>query len=142
MERPTKVFGSSLDGSPLISDDENEEGDDGNTPLPDGYNPSNTDCICARGKAYWSHPGNQKYRELIAAATPRYSETTNKLEKTLIVSEIVEAVHKSGGKFIKKARKGGPFVIVSEVFAREKVRYTLLTWSCDSYIHVSTLFLT
>lgn len=120
------VFGSHINNhSPLISDDEGEE-DDGNTPLPDGYKPSSNDVVCARGKAYWEHDGNKKYRELIDAATPRYSETTNKLEKTLIVSEIVQAVHKLDGKFIKKAKKGGPFVIVSEVFAREKVRVWLL----------------
>lgn len=123
--------------SPVISDDENESGcgagdgdADGNTPLPDGYTPSSSDCICARGKAYWDHPGNQRYRDLITAATPQYAETTNKLEKTLIVSEIVEAIHKAGGKFIKKIKKGGPFVVVSEVFAREKVRFELLLWRC------------
>ena len=77
--------------------------------------------VCARGKAYWDHPGNQKYRDLITAATPNYAETSNKLEKTLIVSEIVQSVHEANGKFVKKLRKGGPFVIVSEVFAREKV---------------------
>jgi hypothetical protein len=59
---------------------------------------------------------------LISSATPKYSETANKLEKTLIVSEIVQAIHEANGKFIKKLKKGGPFVIVSEVFAREKVR--------------------
>ncbi|KAG7367363.1 hypothetical protein IV203_030034 [Nitzschia inconspicua] len=125
MELPTILYGSQFSGnSSVISDDETEEMD-GNTPLPARYKPSTSDCICARGKAYWDHPGNQKYRELIAAATPKYSETTNKLEKTLIVSEIVEAVHRAGGKFIKKVKKGGPFVIVSEVFAREKVGQSL-----------------
>lgn len=100
--------------------DENDD-NDGNTPLPDGYKPAPEDVICARGKASWDHPGNQRYRELISAATPRYSETANKLEKTLIVSEIAQSIHESNGKFIKKLKKGGPFVIVSEVFAREKV---------------------
>jgi hypothetical protein len=106
---------------PLISDDENDD-NEGNIPLPDGYKPAPQDVICARGKAYWDHPGNQRYRELISSATPKYSETANKLEKTLIVSEIVQAIHEANGKFIKKLKKGGPFVIVSEVFAREKVR--------------------
>ena len=116
------VYGSEIRQSPLISDDENyDDGADGNTPLPDDYEPSPADIICARGKAYWDHVGNERYRKLIADATPKYSQTSNKLEKTMIVSEIVQAVHKTNGKFIKRLKKGGPFVIVSEVFAREKV---------------------
>jgi hypothetical protein len=120
---------SEIDQSALISSDEEEEEEseeaDRNTPLPDGYQPSSQDVICARGKAYWCHQGNKRYRELIAAATPRYSETMNKLEKTMIVTEIVDAIHKLEGKFIKKVKKGGPFVVVSELFAREKVGQSL-----------------
>jgi hypothetical protein len=122
------VFGSQLDQCSLVSsDEEDEESDevDGNTPLPDGYQPSSHDVICARGKAFWCHDGNKRYRDLIAAATPRYSKTSNKQEKTMIVTEIVEAVHQLGGKFIKKVKKCGPFVVVSEVFAREKVGQSL-----------------
>jgi hypothetical protein len=121
------AVGSQIDQSSLISSDEEEESDDVdcNTSLPGGYQPSSQDVICARGKAFWCHDGNKRYRDLIAAATPRYSETTNKQEKTMIVTEIIEAVHKLEGKFIKKVKKGGPFVVVSEVFAREKVGQSL-----------------
>lgn len=94
--------------------------------LPSDYTPSETDVVCARGKAYWEHTGNRRYRHLIQKATERYSSSTNnKLEKTLIVSEIVNAVHSVRGKFIKKEGKGGPWVEVDEVFAREKVGQSL-----------------
>jgi hypothetical protein len=65
------------------------------------------------------------YRKYIAKATEKYSSTTNKLEKTCIVSDIVEVIHKREGKFVKKERKGGPWVEVDEVFAREKVGQSL-----------------
>jgi hypothetical protein len=93
--------------------------------LPSGYRPSDADVVCARGRAYWDHKGNRRYRELIAKATQKYSSSSNKLEKTLIVSEVVEAVHNVNGKFIKKEKKGGPWVEVDEVFAREKVGQSL-----------------
>jgi hypothetical protein len=102
-------------------EDENG-GSRGDIPLPAGYVPSPQDVACARGKAYWDHEGNQRYRELIIKAIPKYSTTYNKLEKTLIVSEVVQAIHKLHGNFIKKVNKGGAWVIVDEVFAREKVR--------------------
>jgi hypothetical protein len=106
---------SSLSSSSIHSHDED-------IPLPLDYVPSPSDVICARGRAYWEHPGNITYRRLIQNATPRYSQTNTKLERTLVVTEIVRAIEKDGGKFIKKVKKGGPWVIVDEVFAREKVR--------------------
>jgi len=93
--------------------------------LPDDFSPGPNDVVCARGKSYWDHAGNQKYRALIAGCTEKYSATSNKLEKTLIVSEIVDSVHKRKGKFVKKVKKGGPWVEVDEVFAREKVGQSL-----------------
>lgn len=93
--------------------------------LPSEYAPSDSDVVCARGKAYWDHEGNRRYRLLIAQATQKYSTSNNKLEKTRIVSEIVEAVRKSKGKFVKKVKARGPWVQVDDVFAREKVGQSL-----------------
>jgi hypothetical protein len=101
------------------------EDDDEVRRLPSDYAPSDADVVCARGKAYWDHTGNRRYRQLIGKATEKYSSSSNKLEKTLIVSEIVNAVHRLKGKFIKKEKKGGPWVEVDEVFAREKVGQSL-----------------
>jgi hypothetical protein len=53
---------------------------------------------------------------MIAQATKKYSSSTNKFEKSLIVSEIVEAIHKRNGRFVKKEGKGGPWVEVDIVF--------------------------
>jgi hypothetical protein len=66
------------------------------------------------------------YRGMIAQATKKYSCSSNKFEKSLIVTEIVEAVlHKRNGRFVKKEGKGGPWVEVDIVFCREKVGQSL-----------------
>jgi exonuclease VII large subunit len=101
--------------------------------LPEDFCPGETDVVCARGKSYWEHTGNKMYRALIAGATERYSATSNKLEKTMIVSEIVNAVHKQQGMFVKKEKKGGPWVEVDEVFAREKIGQSLRDGLHDKY---------
>lgn len=101
--------------------------------LPEDFVPGEVDVVCARGKSYWEHPGNKMYRALIAGATERYSTTTNKLEKTMIVSEIVNAIHKRQGMFVKKEKKGGPWVEVDEVFAREKIGQSLRDGLHDKY---------
>eukprot|EP00980_Cylindrotheca_fusiformis_P000082 scaffold19_cov114-Cylindrotheca_fusiformis.AAC.29 len=101
--------------------------------LPEDFVAGSTDVVCARGKSYWDHPGNKLYRSLIAAATERYAATTNKLEKTMIVSEIVQAIHRRKGMFVKKEKKGGPWVEVDEVFAREKIGQSLRDGLHDKY---------
>jgi len=111
----------------------NEDEDRDISQLPPDFVPGPHDVVCARGKSYWDHEGNKKYRALIGSATEKYSASTNKLEKTLIVSEIVQSVHQQKGRFVKKERKGGPWVIVDEVFAREKVGQSLRDGLHDKY---------
>lgn len=87
--------------------------------------PSAHDVVCARGRTYWDHHGNQTYRELIAGATQRYAQSTSKLEKSMIVTEIIEQIHDRNGMFIKKQRKGGDWIEVDEEQIREKVSQSL-----------------
>jgi hypothetical protein len=101
--------------------------------LSSHYTPGPHDVICARGKSYWDHEGNQMYRRLIAQATKKYSCSTSKHEKSLIVSEIIEAIHKRNGGFVKKEGKGGPWVEVDEGFCREKVGQSLRDGLCNKY---------
>jgi hypothetical protein len=89
--------------------------------LPRDFSPSPCHVLCARGKLYWDHPGNQKYREIIAAVNEKYSKANNKMEKTLIVSEIVEKLCKSC--FVKKV--SGRWVECDEHFCREKITQSL-----------------
>jgi hypothetical protein len=133
------IYGSAskrdLIGNSLLDDNDNSEYENEfeTIYLPAEFSPGPTDVVCARGKSYWDHEGNQKYRYLIAKATQKYKSTTNKLEKTLIVSQIVESVSNRQGKFVKKEGKGGPWVIVDEVFAREKVGQSLRDGLHDKY---------
>ena len=116
-----------------VSDDDESSGAASSSCLPDHLAPRPNDVVCARGKSYWDHEGNKRYRALIQAATEKYSSTTNKLDKTLIVSEIVEAIHAQQGRFVKKEKKAGPWVVVDEVFAREKISQSLRDGLHDKY---------
>jgi len=95
--------------------------------LSGSFQPGPNDVVCARGKSFWDHKGNQKYRVLIAKSTEKYASTNNKLARTLIVSEIIEAIRTSGGRFVKKAGNGrdGLWTEVKEILAREKVGQSL-----------------
>ena len=89
--------------------------------------PIQNDVICARGRTYWDHPGNQFYRKLISLAKKQYSQAPNRSLKTLIVTEIINHVHKANGRFVKKVKhKGGHrWIECSSNFVREKVTQSL-----------------
>jgi hypothetical protein len=91
--------------------------------LPESFIPGPNHVVCARGKGFWEHEGNKKYRALIAQATSKYEATTNKFEKTLIVSDIVESIREANpsGNFVKRDHVRGRWVEVDDQFAREKV---------------------
>jgi hypothetical protein len=92
--------------------------------LPEDFVPGPNHVVCARGKGFWEHEGNKKYRTNIALATKKYKVTSNKFEKSLIVSEIVESACASGS-FVKKINATGRWAEVSEQYAREKVGQSL-----------------
>jgi hypothetical protein len=89
--------------------------------------PLQNDVICARGRTYWDHPGNQFYRKLISLAKKQYSKAPNRSLKTLIVTEIINHIHKTNGRFVKKvSHKGGHrWAECNTNFVREKVTQSL-----------------
>jgi hypothetical protein len=87
--------------------------------------PGPFDVVCARGRQFFNHSGNRRYRELIGRATKTYATARNKMEKSLVVLNIIEQVHHANGRFIKREMKGGPWVEADEIFAREKCTQSL-----------------
>lgn len=93
----------------------------GMRPLATGFaGPGPFDVICARGKKALNHSGNRRFRAMIKANLQKYSMATSKLEKSLIVSGIVDSVREAspGGGFIKQ--ENGKWYEVGDHIAREK----------------------
>lgn len=95
------------------------------TPLAATFSPGPHDVICARGKEAKNHEGNRRYTKMIESSLDRYAKLASKYEKTLVVSEIVEAVRRSSpdGGFVKK--ENGRWYEVGDHLAREKVGQNL-----------------
>mmetsp|Transcript_12229 Transcript_12229/g.28338 ORF Transcript_12229/g.28338 Transcript_12229/m.28338 type:complete len:189 (+) Transcript_12229:3-569(+) len=82
--------------------------------------PGDHDVICGRGKVAFQHPGNRRLRTIIKKHLEPYSQATSRMEKTMLVSEIMEAV-RSQGYFVSKNPKSGLFERANERLAREKI---------------------
>ena len=81
-------------------------------------NPGHMDVICARGKHALEHPGNKRFRALISARLEEYAKATSKMEKSRIVTSIIDAVRPEGS-FVKE--KAGKWFEVGDHVAREKI---------------------
>lgn len=102
--------------------------------LPDGYEPGEHDVLCGRGRKCFNHPGNVKFREIVQSFLPQYSKAMTKLEKSYILSDVVEKVRKNSGigGFIKK-NEDGRWYEVGDFLAREKTSQAFRDVLHDKY---------
>lgn len=93
--------------------------------LPHKYEAGPNDVVCGRGKGSYNRPGNKKFRALVQEYVPRYVNARTKLDKSMVLSAIVEKVREeNGGRFIKQ-RKGGEWYEIGDEQAREKVGHAI-----------------
>lgn len=86
--------------------------------LPDGFQPTSSDVICRRGKTAYEH--NQHFRDLIESRLSAYSSASSKLEKSLVVTEVVDLIREKSplGGFVRQV--DGKWYEVGDSIAREK----------------------
>ena len=91
--------------------------------LPADFVPSSWSVLCGRGKAALSSTGNLRLKVLIQTKLPLYAAAQNKMEKTLIVSGIVDTVRSAAqeGAFVKLDNRTKRYIEIGDAAAREKV---------------------
>jgi hypothetical protein len=88
------------------------------------YKPTKEDILCGRGGMTNKHPGNIRFRELVASAKNEYSLLGNKRKEKKQFSEgILRVIAEYGGRFLQK--KGDNWIIVREAAARTKCSQAL-----------------
>lgn len=83
--------------------------------------PGPFDVICARGKSAYNHEGNRRFRMIVASAAERYSKVESKLQRSMIVTDIVDTIRSMGNGFVRRSSETGEWVQCSDVMCREKV---------------------
>ena len=95
--------------------------DKGRVRLPSGFLPEPNSVICGRGKACTTAIGNRRLRAIVEHHLTAYSEAKTKVEKSNIVSKIMEQTMqgKTQGCFVRY--EDGAWYEVDEGAAREKI---------------------
>lgn len=83
------------------------------------------DVMCSRSKVAFKAIGNRRLRIIMELHAARYATTFRKVDKTAIVSSIVEIVNGAGGNFIRRNRTTGIWEIAPHEIAKEKVGHGL-----------------
>jgi hypothetical protein len=109
-ESPDEPYASNGEGGNSSNDNKG-----GRTVLPVAK-----DVLLGRGRPFQEHPGNLGYAHMIESNRSRY-DLCKKLEKTALTKEIVQLVHKSGGRFLKQ--DGSNWIQVTDLVARDKVSH-------------------
>ena len=69
--------------------------------LPANYEPTGLDVLCGRHKSAFDHPGNVRFRNIVQGYLPRYKTAPTRLDRSILIIEIVEDICDSGGYFLK-----------------------------------------
>lgn len=91
------------------------------TDLGDNYVPRKYDVLCSRGKEAWNHYGNVYFRKVVHLNAERYNKAKSRLERTILVSEVVEYIRSRGTGFVKQEPNSSNWIEVGDELAREKV---------------------
>ena len=88
-------------------------------PLPLDYELGDDDVFCGRGCRCFNHIGNQRFRALVESQLERYSLATTKMDKTIVICEVVNYVRTKSpnGGFVKKDPLSGRFFEVGDFLA-------------------------
>eukprot|EP00980_Cylindrotheca_fusiformis_P021047 scaffold8060_cov110-Cylindrotheca_fusiformis.AAC.5 len=91
------------------------------TPLPANFVPQPYSVLIGRGKACTNAIGNRRLQVLASSYLEDYNNASTKMEKSVIVSKIVDSIREACpvGAFIR--HEGGRWWEVDDVSAREKV---------------------
>ena len=80
----------------------------------------------------YNRPGNKHFRQLVATYIPRYLEAKSKIDKSVILGSIVDEVDslidpETGrrAQFVKAAKGGCGWIVISDELAREKVGHAM-----------------
>ena len=95
------------------------------TPLPVAFQPGPYSVVIGRGKACTEAVGNRRLRVLAVTLLPQYKQCTNKIDKTAVVSRLVDMVREAcpTGAFVKQI--DGRWWECDGHACREKVGYVL-----------------
>lgn len=93
--------------------------------LAKAIQPHENDVLCGRGGYINSHPGNERFRELVEKRKRVYLAARFKQEKRLVANSIVSDIRDIEGRFLAKNNNTGEWYDIGDEKARDKTSQAL-----------------
>ena len=84
--------------------------------------PSTNDILCGRGKAFFKHEGNKRFRDTIDKYINAYIKVSQRSKRSEIVKAVVNETFGTGARFLKKSENKLEWYDGGKKLAKEKVR--------------------
>jgi hypothetical protein len=84
--------------------------------------PAQNDVLLGRGKGYYQHLGNIRFRTVIERRRDDYDASSSGGQKRDISNQIIDAIHGMGGRFLKDDATFG-WILADREVARQKVAH-------------------
>lgn len=83
------------------------------------------DVLRGKGKDSFNHEGNIRFRHHVANATEAYNACQTASERAAVVTSVIDAVHCSGGRFLRKHQVHGNWIAMTSKEYKDKVVYAM-----------------
>ncbi len=103
--------------------------------MDDDNYPRECDVICARGKNFNSHLGNEVFLKAVRANLKEYVEADGRFEKTLIVSHMLTTFRESGIRFFRLAKVPSSAKLKKKNCFSEHIKYGFNEINDERKIH-------
>ena len=87
--------------------------------------PTGIDILCGRGKANATHPGNIYFTQLMQANLQKYQDGPRRIDRTIIVTSLVDQLLLGGSRFLKKDKATNQWIQLDSLQCHEKVGHAL-----------------
>jgi hypothetical protein len=97
--------------------------------------PGDQDILCGRSHLFFNHPGNVRFREIIARHMSEYSRAETKSAKTSVVRDVVRKIWYEGGKFLKLDKASNKWFESDALCATSKVGHAFRDAIAEQQVH-------
>jgi hypothetical protein len=104
-------------------------------PLLNFVVPGDQDILCGRAQSFFNHPGNVRFREIVARHMSEYACAETKGAKTSVVREVVRKIWSEGGKFLKLDKVTNRWFESDALCATSKVGHAFRDAIAEQQVH-------
>ena len=84
--------------------------------------PSTNDILCGKGKSFFNHEGNKRFRDILDKYINAYIQASQRTKRSEIVKAVINETLETGARFLKKLENKLEWYDGGEKLAKEKVR--------------------